>query len=191
MEYKIKAHPTRYGAPPPLRHEIIDQMKVVIDCVDQRARMMNDRWGHGRLPSLVSIEWAEKFRRARRKFQHAVYDSDIDEVSKHGDAMMRGLVKLDELAVAEHGEPRPVDQWEFEGPSGLVILVKDIRDVGRAQTNGRAAAIWSLDEIANVITAHPILDAAKHAFPGATIEEIDTGKTVRAKLDDDLMDLPF
>ncbi|RJT23305.1 hypothetical protein D5I55_10875 [Chakrabartia godavariana] len=46
---------------PPTRHAQISDMQVIIKCVDQRGREMDERWGIGRLPMLVPIEWAERF----------------------------------------------------------------------------------------------------------------------------------
>lgn len=43
---------------PPTRHAQISDMQVIIKCVDQRGREMDERWGIGRLPMLVPIEWA-------------------------------------------------------------------------------------------------------------------------------------
>lgn len=42
---------------PPTRHAQISDMQVIIKCVDQRGREMDERWGIGRLPMLVPIEW--------------------------------------------------------------------------------------------------------------------------------------
>ena len=46
---------------PPTRHGQISDMQVIINCVDQRGRELDERWGIGRLPMLVPIEWAERF----------------------------------------------------------------------------------------------------------------------------------
>jgi hypothetical protein len=112
-------------------------------------------------------------------------------VRQHGEAMLRAYDKLDELARGAKSEPLPVDQWEFEAPDGLVILVRDLRDTGRAQRHGREAQVWALDEIANVIRCHPILAAAKNAFPGAQVVSVRPSKTTLAELDDELSDIPF
>jgi hypothetical protein len=98
---------------------------------------------------------------------------------------------LDQLACEAKGEPLPVDQWEFEAPDGLVVLVRDIRDTGRVVLSGRQAQVWSLDEIANVIRAHPILAAAKSAFPGAVVESVRPSRTTLEELNDELFEVPF
>ena len=176
---------------PPTRHAQISDMQVIIKCVDQRGREMDERWGIGRLPMLVPIEWAERFHAQHKLFNAAVWEFHLPLVRQHGEAMLRAYDKLDELARGSKGEPLPVDQWEFETEQGLVILVRDLRDTGRAQRFGREAQVWALDEIANVIRCHPILAAAKNAFPGAQVVSVRPSKTTLAELDDVLSDIPF
>lgn len=175
---------------PKTRHEIIDEMQVVINAVDQRGREMDERWGIGRLITIVPIEWAERFRSQRRKFLGAVWEYDSAEVTKHGEAMLRAYAKLDELASATH-QPGPPDVWEFNTPDGLIVLVRDIRRASERLLQGRKGQVWSIDEIVNVIRAYPMLAAAKDAFSGAVIEEIRPPIDVSQKLDDELMEIPF
>jgi hypothetical protein len=176
---------------PPTRHGQISDMQVIIKCVDQRGREMDQRWGIGRLPMLVPIEWAERFHTQHKLFNAAVWEFDFPLVRLHGEAMLRAYDKLDELARAAKGEPLPVDQWEFETPEGLVILVQDLRDTGRAHRHGREAQVWALDEIANVIRCHPILAAAKTSFPGAQVVSVRPSRATLEQLDDELSDIPF
>jgi len=175
---------------PKTRHEVIDEMQVVINAVDQRGREMDDKWGIGRLITIVPIEWAERFRSQRRKFLGAVWEFDAAEVTKHGEAMIRAYAKLDELASATH-QPGPPEVWEFDTPEGLVVLVRDIRHASEKLLQGRQGQVWSIDEVASVIRAHPILAAAKDAFPGAVVEDIRVPIDTKQKLDDELMDIPF
>jgi len=176
---------------PPTRHGQISDMQVIINCVDQRGREMDERWGFGRLPMLVPIDWAERFHAQLKLFNAAVWEFNSMLVRQHGEAMLRAYDKLDELAREAKGEPLPVDQWEFETAHGLVILVRDLRDTSRAQRHGREAQVWALDEIANVIRCHPILAAAKNAFPDAQVVSVRPSRAARDQLDDELSDIPF
>jgi hypothetical protein len=178
-------------APPPTRHGQISDMQVIINCVDQRGRELDQHWGIGRLPMLPPIEWAERFHAQHKLFNAAVWEFDLALVRQHGNAMLRAYDLLDQLAREAKGEPLPVDQWEFETPNGLVILVRDLRDTGRVQRHGRAAQVWALDEIANVIRCHPNLAAAKDAFPGAQVVSVPPSRTMLEQLDDELADIPF
>ena len=176
---------------PPTKHEKLDQIDVVVRCVDQRGRQMDEKWGFGRLVSLVPIEWAERFRAQRRKFSGAVWEYDVDAVTRHGNAMLRAYDKLDEMAAAAGAEAIAPEQWEVDGPDGLIVLVRDLRDVSRAQLYGRQAQVWSLDEIASVIRAHPMLVAAKHSFPGATVEAIRPDENLKQGIVEELNDAPY
>lgn len=174
---------------PPTQAEALAQVHLIVKLVDQRGRDMDQKWGIGRLPLLVPIEVAERFRVQQRKFSGAVWEYDPADAQKHGDAMLRAYAKLDELAVASGATPNPPEQWEFETAGGLIVLVRDIKDTGRVELNGRQAQVWSLDEIASVIAAHPALAAAKAAFPGATIESVRPAKELRddiASLSDEI-----
>ena len=42
-----------------------------------------------------------------------------------------------------------------------------------------------------MIRCHPILAAAKNAFPGAQVVSVRPSKTTLAELDDELSDIPF
>jgi len=176
---------------PPTRHGQISDMQVIINCVDQRGREMDERWGFGRLPMLVPIDWAERFHAQLKLFNAAVWEFNSTLVRQHGNAMLRAYDRLDELAREAKGEQLPVDQWEFETEQGLIILVRDLRDTCRAQRHGRQAQVWSLDEIASVIGHHPILVATKNAFPGAQVVSVRPSRAARDQLDDELSDIPF
>ena len=74
---------------PPTRHEQVAAMQVIIKCVDQRGREMDERWGFGRLPMLVPIEWAERFFAQHKLFNAAVWEFDLALVRQHGEAALR------------------------------------------------------------------------------------------------------
>jgi len=176
---------------PPTAHENLEKIDLIVRQVDERGRQADQRWGTGRLPLLVPIEWAERFRTQRQKFSAAVWEYDGAQVAKHGDAMLRAYAKLDELAAVAGHSDAPVDQWEFMAGDDLVVLVRTLADTARVDLQGRKAQVWSLDEIASVIQAHPMIVAAKSAFPGAEVESVRPAKAVRDKLNDDLQGLPF
>lgn len=150
----------------------LDAIDAVSSAVDAKGRAMDEKWGIGRLITLVPVEWADRFHTQSRKFSLALQDWNYPEALKHGQAMERAYAKLDELATAsgaEHGKP---EQWEFETPDGLVILVKDIQRTNQVDRQGRQAQVWSLDEIASVIRAHPEIVKAKTVFSGAEVVSI-------------------
>lgn len=176
---------------PLTEYEKLDAIDTIVRAVDQRGRDMDRKWGTGRLPVLVPTEWAERFKRAKFKFSTAVWERDPADTDRHGQAMLRAYDKLDELAVAAGASSAPPDQWEMDTPNGLIIVVRDLADVERADTGGRKAQVWSLEEVANVIAAHPLIVAAKREFPGAVVESVRPARQLRQELNDDLEALPF
>lgn len=168
-----------------------DAINAVMESVDRKGRGMDEKWGIGRLPTLVPAEVAAKFANQSRKFSTALAAWDYPETLKHGSAMERAYDALDALAVASGAERGPPETWEFDTPEGLVILVRDIKRTNQVDTKGRRAQVWSIDEIANVIRNHPILAAAKEAFPGAVVESIRPAQKFKHDLEDSLEGLPF
>lgn len=186
-------------APPPLTHELLGDIRAMIETVDERARDCNRRWGHNRLAHLVPLDWLERFRSQKRKWETACFEcagspqpEDRATVRKHGEAMLRAFDKLEEIAVAAGHLPTAPAHWEFELSNGTpVILVRDRHEMGQVDAKGRAVQIWSLEEIAGIVEKFPALIATKDAFPGAEVVQMRTDPIVVGALDDALTDLPF
>lgn len=176
---------------PLTEYEKLDSIDTIVKAVDQRGREMDRKWGTGRLPMLVTPEWHDRFKRAKFQFSTAVWERQVDDARKYGEAMLRGYAKLDELATEAGVSSAPPEQWEMATDSGVIIVVRDLADVGRVDTGGRAASVWSLEEVANVIAAHPVIVAAKRHFPGAEVESVRPARKLRQELNDDLESLPF
>jgi hypothetical protein len=176
---------------PLTKHEKVDQVAITVRAVDERGKEIERKWGIGRLASLVPLDVADRYRAQQRKFNAAVWEYEPEQVRKHGEAMLRAYDKLDELATAAGHRHGPVEQWEFQANGQLVVLVQDIASTSRVDLQGREARVWSLEEIANVIERHPILIAAKDAFPGATVHPDRPSREAQQRLDDLAMDIPF
>ncbi len=121
------------------------QQLAMIEAVDEIGRAMDDKWGVGRLPRLVDPLTAARFARQIEKFGQACWGDELGDVAAHAPAMVRAYQALDQLARDAGHQPIPPQQWEFEIPEGLVILVRHTDDIGRAQTHGRQCQIWSLE----------------------------------------------
>ena len=186
-------------APPLVKHEIAERMSDIIKTVDQHARQINRKWGFNRLPHVVPIEWTERFIAQKGKWEAACFEcagsldtNDLDRVRRHGDAMLRAYTKLEEVAVEAGHFPSHAQTWEFELADGTpVVLVRDREELGQVDLGGRAAQVWSLDEIASIVSKFPELTRAKDAFPGAEVIQLRTSRTVIDKLNDELSNLPF
>lgn len=170
----------------------IDATQAMLEAVDRRGREMDEKWGTGRLPSLVPVEWAERFGRQKAKMTQAVWSFEPEAVRTHGEAMVRAYAKLDELAFEAGHKPGSPDVWEFMAGEDLVLLCRDIRQVGCVDTGGRKCQVWSLDEVASVIRAHPEIVSAKNHFAGSEVVSIRPVRDAQAAMDRELNDdLPF
>lgn len=185
--------------PPPTKHEIVSAVSDIIRSVDERAGDCNRRWGTNRLPHLVPLDWLERFRSQKRKWETACFEcagsplpADLETVRKHGEAMLRAYDRLDALAVEAGYLPTPPEQWQFELKDGTpVLLVRTRAEMGQIDTKGLAAQVWSLEEVSDVIAKFPLLARAKDAFPGAEIIQMRTSLIVVGELNDSLEGLPF
>ena len=185
-------------APPPLKHETLSAMADIIATVDRHAAEVNRRWGHNRLPHIVPIEWTQRFVSQRDKWNLACWEcsgsldpADLDRVRLHGEAMIRAYDKLASIAVEQGEEQGPATQWEFELADGTpVILVRDRAELAQVDTRGRAAQVWSLDEVASIIAKFPAISRAKECFPGAEVIQMRTDPLIIGALNDSLADLP-
>jgi hypothetical protein len=175
---------------PKTKSTIFEECCAILASVDEVAKQLEDKWGWGRLPTLVEPKWAAKLVRARHAFNDAQKEWDVDLAQRKGDALIRGYRKLDQLATEAGHKPAPPEQWEFEGPDGPVILVKDRRDVGRAERHGRQCQVWALDEIEGIISKTPkVIERAKSHFMGAVVESIRPGSKSKDPLDDPIADI--
>ena len=167
------------------------QQLAMIEAVDEIGRSMDDKWGVGRLPRLVDPITAARFARQVHKFGQACWGDELGDVAAHAPAMVRAYQALDRMAEDAGHRPIQPQQWEFEIPEGLVVLVRHTDEIARAQTHGRQCQIWSLEEVAKLVRLHPLLVQVKTHFPGATIEKTRPGRDVLQAREDDLASLPF
>jgi hypothetical protein len=188
------------GAPPPTPSELLHAISAIVDAVDERARECNRKWGMNRLPLIVPLEWMERFRDQKNRWQRTVFESApvptpdcLASIRKQGEAMLRAFDKLESLAVADGHLPAPPAQWEFELNDGTpVILVRDRAELAQVDPKGRPVAIWSLEEVADIISKFPeLVLGTKQAFPGAEIIRTRTDRVVTDALDDAMMEIPF
>lgn len=186
-------------APPPLKHEMLTAMQAIINTVDRHAREINGRWGFGRLPHLVPIEWMEKFKSQKHKWQLACWEcagslnpDDLARVRTMGEGMIRAYDKLEAIARDAGEWEGPPVHLEFELQDGTpVILVRDRAELAQVDTKGRACQIWSLDEISEIVARFPDITRTKECWPGAEVVQLRTDPLIIGKLDDELTEFPF
>ena len=185
------------GAPPPTKCEIANSMGDIIKTVDEHAREMNRRWGFNRLPHVLPIEWTERFKSQKRKWEAACFEccgsmlpDDLDRVRRHGEAMIRAYAKLEQVALENDIAPAPAGTWEFELKDGTpIVLVRTRAEMGQVERRG--AQVWCLEEIGEIIARFPELVLTKDAFPEAEMVQMRTSSQVRELVDDALEDIPW
>lgn len=152
--------------------------------VDQTARQMEDKWGVDRLPTLVSVETAAKFGSAKAKLDAAIFQNDVDEVTKRAGVMQKGWIALDKEATERGHAPVEPQAWTWRDDDDKPHAF--VRDVAEAHAYGKAhpgVAVWTMAEVIRVAAnfddlSKNIVSGTKVAFPGAEVSAIKSKKLV-------------
>lgn len=173
-----------------------------IDGVDNLAAEMEAKWGVGRLRLLVTAEWREKFDRQRYMLNQAIWHGDLEAIRQQAIRMASAWHKLDLIATAAGASRLDPDAvWEVALDDGTVAaIVPDVSHMGRVRAEGRNVAVYTLDEIARLLSLNRATVAAKQVFPGAMVvgaprdirdpldTMADTQQPLEAALYDDVLD---
>lgn len=156
-------------------------LRAHADGVDQIARRMETKWGYDRLPLIVSDDLREKFYRQQVKWYGALrtaWDTSsltraaLDDAIAKCAAMKRAWAALDDAASKDCQTPTHPNVWETKLKDGTVVaIVPTNADASFILNVGRHTAVYTLDEIANLIDALPeLISKAKEVWPGAKIQ---------------------
>jgi hypothetical protein len=145
-------------------------LHALIESVDIAAQEHERIWGMDRLPTLVDDELRAKFYRQQSKWSAAVeqaYDTgeqpltlaELATVTELTNGLKRGWAAMGLQAQKNGAQPVRADIWEFRLNDGSIgALVKSAAEAGHVLETGRDAgryvAVWTLDEIANVIAVN-------------------------------------
>lgn len=145
--------------------------------VDSVAKTMEDIWGIGRLQRLVTPDLAARFQNQLELWNECVWDdkATIPQIRETAEATIRGWQALDQAAVATGCPPLHPDVWEIPLPDGsLVGLVKTGAEAHKIQQtqSGRFINVWTISEIAAVVTHHPSIVEVKNQLPGAKVTQV-------------------
>jgi len=145
--------------------------RAAIDEVDATAAKLEAKWGADRLRLLVTPELREKFDRQRYKHNAAIWHGDLEAVRRESTRMVTAWRTLDQFATAFGKDTLAPDIWEIPLADGSVAaLAQDgVAASAYRQAEGRKVAVYTLEEIARLITAMPTLMAIKHQWPGSTV----------------------
>lgn len=155
--------------------------RAYLDEADQTACEMEAKWGADRLRLLVPPELREKFDRQRYLLNQAIWHGDLESVRRESMRMVKAWYALDKTATAGGKGPLAPQVWEIALGDGSVAAIVPSHDHARlVNAEGRQVSVYTLEEIARLLTGYPEIAKAKLVFPGATVTE------VRRSVDDPL-----
>ena len=164
----------------------IDQVKTLVEDVDECASRMEKKWGVERLRLVVTEDLRKRFDHQRELFNEALFSNDVGEIRQHGSAMIRAYGAMDDEAQALGKEILKPVVWEALLPSGKVIaLVRSNDEAHNVAAEGRHTEVWTIEEIARLIEG-PWRDIGKckEVFPGALVADAFSKKEM--ELNDDI-----
>jgi len=136
---------------------------------------MEKKWGADRLRLLVSQELREKFDRQRYLFRQAIEFGPLENVRRESERMRTALYALDGAAKASGASPLDAEIMETSLDSGTVLaIVGDPDDARRAfaRADGRRMIVYTLEEVAKILSGYPSVNATKQVWPGATVTKV-------------------
>jgi hypothetical protein len=166
-------------------HGVYIAGRAYLDEADQNAADMERYWGAGRLRLLVGAELREKFDRQRYLLNQAVWHGDLESVRRESQRMVRAWLACDRAAREAGKTPLSLEVWEVPLADGSVAaIVPSDAHVQAVDASNRAVRVYTLEEIARLLTAFPDIAKVKATFPGATVTAI------RREVEDPLNDIP-
>ena len=147
------------------------EIQAALAPLDRLARVMETKWGAGRLTSLVDPELAARFGRAQDKLNEAIRVNDPMEIARRVGVVMRGWEALDAAAMeigADQVPPRTIG-YEHAGRAWLIVLDPADHDkVARDYIGGgRVVTLAELVEAFKIVSGR--ISGVLEAFPGAQI----------------------
>lgn len=152
--------------------------RAVLDEADALEVELELKWGRDRLRLLVDPSLREKFDRQRYLTSQARWEGDLEDVRREAARMVKAWKALDKAATDAGAEVLDPAIWEVALENGTVAtIVRDPQLANRVLAEGRRVNVYTLDEIAHMISQLPALIKAKEIFPGATVTKTKTKVT--------------
>ena len=150
--------------------ETHDAFMAEVAAVNRRIDDADNKWGRGRLPSVVSYETRERYVKQFTLWHTACLDGTIAEVTAHGAGMRRAYDFMDQEATTAGVEQMParcVDGIKEDGRR--LVIVQD----AATMVDDETAEVWTAEAAIKLIEAHRPDTAAQvlEAFNGAKIED--------------------
>ena len=144
---------------------------------DEACRAMDLKWGVDRLPSLVPVDVAERYGRARAALDEAIRADDTEAVKQNAENCARGLAKMDEIADASGAQRSSPQTWEMSDGNGFhFAILQDERDWPALKAARPDLVFFTRGEVINAMRAYhsaiaDLKEIQKH-FPDAKITKI-------------------
>lgn len=133
--------------------------------LDGVKREHEDKWGVGRVITLVDVEFRTKVWKQAERVWEASKTQDITRLAAACDAMIRAYRALDSWAVAEGIGPQVVKALELEDANGVVMAVvqtdADAVAYQRIRKDVQCLHIWTMAEIAKLLESGIARDIAE------------------------------
>ena len=146
-----------------------------IDGAQALAVEMEKKWGADRLRLLVPSDFREKFDRQRYLFRSAIEFGTLEAVRRESERMRTAYFALDGAAKAAGAHPLDAEIMEFALDSGTVLAIVGEPDDARrafARADGRRMIVYTLEEVAKILSEFASVNAAKRVWPGATVTKV-------------------
>lgn len=152
--------------------------RAALDEADALEVEMELKWGRDRLRLLVSTELREKFDRQRYLTSDARWSGGLEDVRREAGRMAKAWIALDKAATQAGAQILDPAIWEVCLDDGTVAtIVREPQLVNRILAEGRKINVYTLEEIAHMISAFPEVAKVKQEFPGATVTRTKTQVT--------------
>ena len=149
--------------------------RAALDEADALEVELELKWGRDRLRLLVDTELREKFDRQRYLTSQARWDGNLEDVRREAQRMVKAWNALDKAATEAGAQMLDPAIWEVCLDDGTVAtLVREPQLANRILAEGRRINVYTLEEIAHMISAFPDVVKTKKEFPGATVTRTKT-----------------
>ena len=149
--------------------------RAALDEADALEVELELKWGRDRLRLLVDTDLREKFDRQRYLTSQARWKGDLEDVKREAQRMVKAWKALDKAAEAAGAQVLDPAIWEVCLEDGTVAsIVKEPQLANRIFAEGRRINVYTLEEIAHMISAFPEVAKVKAEFPGATVTKTKT-----------------
>lgn len=151
--------------------DLFQEIMAALAPLDKLARRMEEKWGCGRLTSLVDPELAARFGRAQDKLSEAIRLNNATDIARRVGVLIRGWEALDQAAMDVGANKLPARTIGYQHAGRAWVIVLDPVDYDKARADhiggGQVVALAELLEAYKIVSGR--IAGVLEAFPGAQI----------------------